>query len=81
MTITAGTFHEEIEDVLANDNHAVVLARHRFIRDRVARDYRTAHLYEIRAGKLARCYEQPRDLMVFDAAWGPLQMVGRPQGA
>jgi hypothetical protein len=28
MTFTAGTFDEEVEDVLANDNHAVVLARH-----------------------------------------------------
>ena len=27
---TGGSFHEEVEDVLANDHHAVVLARHRF---------------------------------------------------
>jgi hypothetical protein len=34
MSITDGTFHEEVEDVLANDRYAVVLARHRFTRDR-----------------------------------------------
>lgn len=33
LALSAGTFHEEVEDVLANDKHAVVLARHRFQRD------------------------------------------------
>jgi ketosteroid isomerase-like protein len=70
MGMTGGTFHEEVEDVLASDNHAVVLARHRFTRNGSLREYRTAHVYEIRAGKLARCFEQPRDLTSFDEAWG-----------
>jgi ketosteroid isomerase-like protein len=78
MTITGGTFHEEVEDVLANDHHSVVLACHRFIRDGAAKDYRTAHVYEIVDGKLARCFEQPRDLAAFDEAWGPAPMVARP---
>jgi ketosteroid isomerase-like protein len=69
MEISNGTFHEEVEDVLANDNHAVVLARHRFTRDGSLKDYRTAHVYEIRDGKLARCFEQPRDPASFDDAW------------
>ena len=71
MTLTAGTFREDVEDVLANDEHAVVLARHRFTRDGIERDYRTAHVYEIRDGKLARCFEQARDPVQFDEAWGP----------
>ena len=70
MSITGGTFHEEVEDVLTNDNHAVVLARHRFARDAVSKDYRTAHVYEVREGKLAQCFEQPRDPASFDDAWG-----------
>ena len=70
MSITGGTFHEEVEDVLANDDHAVVLARHRFTRDNSLKDYRTAHVYEIRDGKLAQCFEQPRDPASFDDAWG-----------
>jgi ketosteroid isomerase-like protein len=70
MTITGGTFHEEVEDVLANDNHVVVLARHQFTRNGSLKDYRTAHVYEISAGKLARCFEQPRDPAGFDEAWG-----------
>ena len=73
MQITGGSFHEEVEDVLANEQHAVVLARHRFNRDGSSRDYRTAHVYEIRDGKLAQCFEQPRDPAAFDSAWGPTQ--------
>ena len=70
MGITDGTFNEEVEDVLANDTHAVVLARHRFTRDGGVREYRTAHVYEISNGKLVRCFEQPRDPAGFDDAWG-----------
>jgi ketosteroid isomerase-like protein len=81
MTITGSTFREIVEDVLANDLHAVVLARHRFTRDGAPRSYRTAHVYEIRDGKLARCFEQPRDQAAFDEAWGPHQAFTMPQGA
>jgi ketosteroid isomerase-like protein len=70
MALSAGTFHEEVEDVLANDQHAVVLARHHFLRDGSPKDYRTAHIYEVRDGKLARCFEQPRDAAAFHDAWG-----------
>jgi ketosteroid isomerase-like protein len=73
MDLTAGTFQEEVEDVLANDQHAVVLARHRFTRNGSPRDYRTAHVYDIRDGQLARCFEQPRDSKEFHAAWGSSQ--------
>jgi ketosteroid isomerase-like protein len=70
MTLTGGSFQEDVEDVLANDHHAVVLARHRFTRGGIAKDYRTAHVYEISDGKLARCFEQPRDPARFEDAWG-----------
>jgi len=69
MEGTNGTFHEEVEDVLANDAHAVVLARHEFTRNGRRHEYRTAHVYQLRDGKLAACWEQPRDLNVFDQAW------------
>jgi uncharacterized protein len=81
MALSAGTFTEEVEDVLATDTHAVVLARHRFTRDGALKDYRTAHVYDVRDGQLARCYEQPRDPAVFDDAWGPAQALSRPQSA
>lgn len=73
MSISGGTFQEEVEDVLANDRHAIVLARHRFTREGSSKDYRTAHVYEIRDGRLARCFEQPRDSAGFHDAWGSSQ--------
>ena len=73
MELTGGTFREEVEDVLANDHHAVVLARHQFTRDGQSKEYRTAHVYEIHVGKLAQCWEQPQDLSIFDDAWSIVQ--------
>jgi uncharacterized protein len=73
MATTNGTFAEEVEDVLANDYHGIVLARHRFQRDGQPREYRTVHVYTIRDGKLAECFEHPRDQNAFDDAWGPAQ--------
>ena len=70
MAISAGTFSEEVEDVLANDRHAVVLARHRFVRDGSSKDYSTAHIYQVRDGRLAQCFEQPCDARAFHDAWG-----------
>jgi hypothetical protein len=70
MEITGDTFDEVVEDVLANDHHAVVLALHRFTRDGRPKEYRTAHVYNVRDGKLTECFEQPRDQASFDEAWG-----------
>jgi hypothetical protein len=44
IAVSAGTFTEEAEDVIVNDQQAVVLARHRFMRDGSPKDYRTAHI-------------------------------------
>jgi hypothetical protein len=55
--------------VLANDGHGVVLAIHRLVRNGQPKEYRTAHIYHIRAGKLAECWEQPQDQFAFDEAW------------
>lgn len=70
MELSSGQFEEEVVDVLANDSHGVVLAIHRFSRNGAPKEYQTAHVYDIRDGKLAECWEQPRDPAVFDAAWG-----------
>ena len=70
MALSASTFHEEVEDVLANDRHAVVLVRHRFSRDGSPKDYRTAHVYDVWNDRLVRCFEQPQDPGAFHDAWG-----------
>jgi ketosteroid isomerase-like protein len=71
MATTSSTFQEDVDDVLANDQHGIVLARHRFTRGGQQHEYHTVHVYEIRDGKLAACWEHPRDQAAFDAAWGP----------
>lgn len=69
MQLSGGQFEETVEDVLANDERGVVLVRHRFPRDGQSKDYRSAHVYNIRDGRLAECWEQPRDPAIFDDAW------------
>ncbi len=69
MELCGGQFEEEVHDVLANDEHGVVLAIHRFSREGKPKEYRTAHVYHIRGGKLAECWEQPREPDLFDDAW------------
>ena len=69
MELSGGAFQEEVHDVLANEEHGVVLALHRFEREGKPHEYRTAHVYHIRDGKLAECWEQPQDQQLFDDAW------------
>lgn len=69
MTVTGGEFQEIVEDVFANDARGVVLVLHRFKRGGVPKEYRSAHVYDLRGGKLAAAWEQPRDQAVFDDAW------------
>jgi ketosteroid isomerase-like protein len=68
MELSGGKFEEDVLDVLANERHGVVLAVHRFSRDGAPKQYLTAHVYGIRDGKLAECWEQPRDPAAFDQA-------------
>jgi ketosteroid isomerase-like protein len=70
IELTGGTFRETVVDVVANDHCGVVFAEHEFERGGHRRTYRTAHVYVIRAGKLAEFREYPEDLYAFDQAWG-----------
>jgi hypothetical protein len=70
MQLTGGQFEETVEDILANDHSGVVLVRHRFPRDGQPKDYRSTHVYRLQDGRLNECWEQPRDQIVFDDAWG-----------
>jgi ketosteroid isomerase-like protein len=70
LEITNGSFREDVEAVFANDRHGAVLAKHSFTREGAVRSYHTAHVYRIENGKLAECWEQPRELVEFDRAWG-----------
>lgn len=75
MQATGLSFEETVEDVFANDKRAVVLVTHRFQRAGEMKRYESAHVYTVRDGKLAECWEQPRDQAIFDDAWGPPNVV------
>ena len=66
---TAGTFRETVSDIIANDTRGVVLTEHEFQRQGQTYRYKTAHIYRIEGGKLARFEEYPEDLYLFDEAW------------
>lgn len=69
--VAGASFREEVHDVVTNDTHAIVLARHTFERAGQPYDYNTVHVYHLRDGKLAECWECPADPDTFEAAWGP----------
>lgn len=54
----------------ANDDHGILLLLHRFTRDGVAREYRTAHIVEFRNGLIAKWVEDPGSIREFEEAWG-----------
>jgi uncharacterized protein len=68
---TGGTFREDIIEVVANDEHGVLLLVHHFDRDGQHYEYQTAHLVAFRDGKIARWTEHPGSMREFEAAWGP----------
>jgi ketosteroid isomerase-like protein len=70
MTRSQGTFREHVLDVFANDDHGVLLLQHEFDRDGEHREYRTAHICELRAGLIAGWTEHPGSLREFEEAWG-----------
>lgn len=67
---TGGTFQEHILDLFANDDHGVLLLHHEFDRDAQHREYRTAHIVELREGRIASWTEHPGSLREFEDAWG-----------
>ena len=70
MERSGGTFREDVEHVVANDDRGVLLLVHSFTRDGAPRTYRTAHLVDFRDGKLSRWEESPGSMAEFEAAWG-----------
>jgi ketosteroid isomerase-like protein len=67
---TGGSFHEDILDVVANDEHGLVLLVLHFDRDGQHHEYQTAHLVEFQDAKIARWTEHPGSMREFEAAWG-----------
>ena len=69
MQISAGTFREDVVDIVANKDHAVAILDHAFERDGTKIAYRTDHIWQLRDGKFCGWLERPGDEEAFNRAW------------
>jgi ketosteroid isomerase-like protein len=67
---TDGTFREDVRDVFANDDHALLLLHYEFDRDGAHREYETAHVCDLRDGLISSWREHPGSMHEFETAWG-----------
>jgi uncharacterized protein len=63
--MTGGTFTLEAHDVLANDEHAIGLARARGQRDGKTLDQPVVHVFHVTGGKLAEFWPHPLESAKF----------------
>jgi uncharacterized protein len=64
-----GTFEITVHDVLANDEHGVVIATGRVTRSGKRFEWRAHGLYRFRDGQIAECWVLPEDQYTFDEIW------------
>jgi hypothetical protein len=67
--LAADTFEITVHDVLANDEHGLVIASGRAKRRGKAVEWRAHGLYRFEDGKIAECWLLPEDQAVFDEIW------------
>ena len=68
--LTAGTFGQEIHDLLANDEHAVVMVEHRWEQPHPYRG-KGAHVWHVKDGIATEAWFMDPDQAAFDAALTP----------
>jgi ketosteroid isomerase-like protein len=68
--LSGGTFKLETHDILASDQHGVVLATEKLTQGGKPAEFRMVHVWRFEGGKPVAWYAYPRDLYQFDAAWG-----------
>lgn len=69
MEGTGGTFGLEVHDILANDEHGVVLVRTSGQRDGKSLSGRDVHLFHIEGGKVTEYWAHPGDQHAIDEFW------------
>ena len=67
--LSNGTFSLEVHDIMASDQHAVVLVSEFVTRSTEKVQLRAAHVWRIENGKPVAWYEYPRDLYQYDEVW------------
>jgi ketosteroid isomerase-like protein len=68
--LVASTFDITVHDVLANDEHGLVIATGRATRHGTAFEWRAHGLYRFHDGRIAECWVLPEDQYEFDRIWG-----------
>lgn len=68
--LSNGTYKFEVHDILASDQHSVVLMSEKVSRGGETAEYRMAHVWRFDGDKPLAGYTYPRDLYQFDAIWG-----------
>lgn len=66
---SGGTFRLEIHDLLANDEHVVVLVRERAEREGRVLDVNVVHVWHVRGGKAAEFWGIPADVGAVERFW------------
>ncbi len=69
VELTEGSFRLEVHDVLANDEHAVVLVRATGNRGGRRLDDRQSHVFHVRDGKVTEFWGHPGDQYAVDEFW------------
>jgi ketosteroid isomerase-like protein len=69
MVLCGGQFRENVVDVFANDDHAVVVLDHFVTRDGKDYYYRVDHIYGLKDGKATSFLERPGNEDEFNKIW------------
>jgi len=69
MALTKGSFHPEVHDILASDNHVAALVTVRAVRDGRAVEWTSVDLFHIRDGKLSEHWVHEVDQDTVDRFW------------
>jgi ketosteroid isomerase-like protein len=67
--LAEGTFFITVDDILANDEHGLVIATGKATRAGETFEWRAHGLYRFRDGRIAECRVLPEDQYAFDEVW------------
>lgn len=67
--LSGGTYKMEIHDIIASDQHGLVLCTVKVTTHGKAVELRTVHVWRMPNGKPVAAYEYPRDLYQLDSVW------------
>lgn len=67
--LVGGTFKIMVDDILANDQWALVIATGHAERHGQTHEWRAHGLYRFRDGKIVECHLLPEDQYAFDEIW------------